>query len=136
MFPVIAIMANSASLGVTPVTSVPTVATLSLGQCHAFNGTVIAPASIRVSWTVTNPDATTYSAKLYKDGILISTQDTAASMTYDEVISGQVVDGPHFQWQSNWVFRVDIAAKGGGGVVSSKISAAWQETYGSCSDLA
>jgi hypothetical protein len=136
VFPVVLVMANSTALGVTPVTGTPTVATLNAGLCHAFNGTVITPASIRVSWSVTNPDAANYSAKLYKDGILISTQDTAASMTYDETISGQVVDAPHFQWTSNWVFRVDIAAKSDGAVVSSKTSLAWQETYGTCSDLA
>lgn len=130
MLATIVALMNSSSVGTAPQTSTPTVATTSTGTCSGSNtGT---SASLRVSWTITSPDSANYAAKLYENGILKSTQDTAASMHWDKTVSGYVEDGPRSPFVANWVYRVDVVRKDNGLTVSSKTAATWGKTYGLC----
>lgn len=131
MLPIVAIMANSTSLGGAAATSTPTVASTASGTCSGSN--TGQSAALRVSWTITNPAPTQYAARLYENGILKQTSDTAASMSWDKIVSGYVEDGPRSPFTADWTYRVDVVDKSNGRVVSSKTSATWERTYGLCS---
>jgi len=113
-----------------PVPSTPTVASTGGGTCSGSS--VATPASIRVSWTITNPDGTNYTAKLYENNVLKSTAPTAASMHFDKTISAAVEDGSQMPWKANWTYRVDIIENLSGAVVATKSSAEWTQAYGGC----
>lgn len=121
---------NSSLAEAYPVTSTPTVATSNGGACNGAD--VDTPASILVSWTITNSDPNNFTAKLYENGILKLSQATNAGMSWPKTISGAVVDGPTMPWNANWIYRVDIVENTTGSVVSSKSSAEWTQAYGGC----
>jgi len=121
---------DGAVAAATPTTSTPDVNTLNAGACF---GSIPNPAaSIRVTWTITNPDAALYSAKLYENNILKSTQDTAASMNYDKTVAGFVEGGNGNWWNADWTYRVDVVRKSDSEVVSTGTSAEWTQQYGEC----
>lgn len=121
---------NSELAEAYPVTSTPTVATTFGGSCDG--STVSDPATIRVSWTVTNVDALNFTVTLYENNISKATIPMSQGMHWDKTISGAVVNGPSMPWNANWTYRVDIADNASGVVVSSKSSAAWTQAYGGC----
>lgn len=117
---------------VPPTTSTPSVTSTSTGACAL--GVPSPAASIRVSWTITNPDATLYEAKLYENSILVSTQNTAASMTWDKTITGSVESAQAVSgfWFADWTYRLDVVRKSDSQVMDSKTSTMWGQEYGSC----
>ena len=118
--------------GTPPTTSTPTVATLTTGACGVGH-TIASAAQIRIAWTVTNPDGVNYDAKLYENGILLSTQAVTASMHYDKTIGGAVEGDAGHAWLSDWTYRLDIVRKSTSAVVDSQSSAPWEVQYGDCS---
>ena len=113
-----------------PVVSNVAVATNNAGAC--FAGTVDTEAIIDVTWSVANSNATLYRARLYENDILVSTQDSDASMSWQKTITGAVENGPNGQWNADWTYRVDIERKSDSQVMSSASSSQWTQLYGSC----
>lgn len=95
------------------------------GRCSPF-----APARIRIWWTLNNPYASTFQARIYENGIYIA---TVTALEYVKIIGGQIEDGLQGSY-SNWTYRVDIVRISNGAVVASQESSPWGQYYGVCSD--
>ena len=113
-----------------PVVSNVAVATNNAGAC---TGTSPDPeAAIDVTWDVANANSTLYRARLYENDILVSTQDSDSSMSWQKTITGSVENGPNGQWNADWTYRVDIERKSDDQLMSSASSSQWTQLYGSC----
>ena len=107
--------------GTPPTTSTPTVSTLTTGACGVGH-TIASAAQIRIAWTVTNPDGVNYDAKLYENGILLSTQAVTASMHYDKTIGGAVEGDQTAADRSAAVDDLDHAMLAGGAPESGDVA--------------
>lgn len=125
---------GASPIRVTPSITTPTIATLAAGACSGH--TVSPSASIRVTWTVANADDTHYSTKVYFSdaggGFILQITQASSVVTFDMLVDGERENGTVHDFTSNWIFRVDVARKSDGLVVSTKTSAAWQKAYGHC----
>lgn len=115
-----------------PVVSGVSVSSINAGACALRF--VAVEAQIRISWSLTSPDAALYDVLLYENGGLLATL-AGTTIQYDKTISGSVEDpsgsyGSH--WSSNWVYRVDVVRKSDGVVVSSASAPQWTLQYGDC----
>jgi hypothetical protein len=119
----------------------PTCATGTAGACSGASGDpgvhVSTPATIVVSWVVDNADAALYGIKVYKDGVLKSTQG-GASTSYTYTVSGFTQDdatpggSAGHPFTSAYVFRVDIYRLSDGTVADSKTASTWAQAYADC----
>lgn len=104
------------------------VASLSGGSC---SGTSVGTyATVRATYSISNPSWTAYTVKVYKDNVLRQTL-TGAGTTYDTYTAPGVEGDPHNPITVNWTWRVDVIRNADSHTVSSK-SAAYTNTYGDC----
>lgn len=129
MLPLLLIM-RAATPVLTPAVSSLAASTGSAGACNPSGG-IDTEASVHVSWSVANANSTLYSAKLYKSGVLVATQDTTASMSYSETVAGAVENGSVDPWVANWTYRVDIVRKSDSHTMDSA-STSFTRNYGGC----
>jgi hypothetical protein len=122
----------------TPVPSLgpASVASSGGGSCDPVSGGTVTSATLRVSWTISNPDGVLYSIRIYENGILQETLGGTVT-SWDKTLSGSVEAGVVGesgvgQWTSNWVYRVDVVRLSDNVVVSTQSTSEWDQMYGVC----
>lgn len=124
-----------------PVIGVVSVAMLSSGSCTdnlIFGGDLVSPASLRVSWSIANPDtgALNFKTQVFENGNLVAELPSTA-VSWDKTVPGVVqllfTDIGWNSFTANWVYEVRAVAIDGGVGVSSSDSDAWTARYGTCS---
>lgn len=113
-----------------PAVSAVVLSTAIAGAC-AGPGIIATSASVHIAWTLTNPDPSLYSVKVYENGALLQTLAGDAT-SYDKPVSGAVENGSTASWFSNWTYRVDVVRNSDSVAVSSATSTAWVKKYGGC----
>lgn len=91
------------------------------------------PASLLVSWNVTNPDDANYELRVLENGAPVLT-GLCSVTTYSKTISDFVQAGSFHRFTSNWTYTVQLVRKADGVVISSLVSSAWTRIYGTCSN--
>lgn len=125
MFGLIVALAAQAIVETTPSLDSMSIASLVLGTCTT---TPLQPASIRVSWTATGFNSSTQDYRVYRDGVLMSTQDTTA---YTLQLAGLVENDTHNGQDITFNYRVDIVRTSDSAVLVTR-SASVTKHYGNC----
>lgn len=108
-------------------TSGPSAAIQFDGFCSG--GSVSFPSRTNISWTASNFNASLHDYKVYKDGILVSTQSTSP---YTHQVDGFITNGFFHPTFKSWTFRVDIVRKSDSAVLATG-SVVWSAYYYLCS---
>jgi hypothetical protein len=127
--------AMSATLEPPPDTAQVTTVTVTsnaAGQCHVGRSDPAINASIKVTFLVTDADATV-EAKVYRDNVLKGTITTLSSSNqFIDTLTGWVENGTVSPFTSHYSYRVDVVVKATGTVVSTKTADQWVQNYGGC----
>ena len=122
----LALAAAQEAAETTPSLDSLSISTNQTGTC--FAGTVETSAAIQVDWTATNFNPATHQYKVYRDGVLVSTQGTEG---YGLELSGLVENDPHLAQTIDFNYSVQIERTSDSAVLASREESE-TKSYGVC----